>query len=122
MASFRKYTRFLYILVLLVFIFISHQSLQNKHAHFYNNNTIIHSHPLNGNDENPIKNHNHSKTEIYFLQIISFEYFSHTGMQYFEVVTHVIPSVFYNADEQSDYYVIPGKNGSRDPPAQNCQD
>ena len=61
MVSLRKNIRFLYILFLLVFLYIVHQSLQNKHAHFFANGEVVHSHPLNENDENPVKNHNHSK-------------------------------------------------------------
>jgi hypothetical protein len=54
-----------------------HQSLQNKHAHFYPNGVIVvHAHPVSHQEGIPINEHSHSKTEICFYHIVKFDYYT----------------------------------------------
>jgi hypothetical protein len=54
-----------------------HQSLQNKHAHFYPNGVIVvHAHPVSHQEGVPINEHSHSKTEICFYHIIKFDFYT----------------------------------------------
>lgn len=76
LKNIRKNTRFIFILVLPVYFFIVHNSLLNKHTHFYANGMVVtHSHPLNHDDESHGENHEHSKTEICFFQKLQIDYF-----------------------------------------------
>jgi hypothetical protein len=63
-----------------VYFLIVQQSLQNRHAHFYANGMIIiHSHPVSHCNQNPINDHSHSKTEICFFHLLSFDLYETTG-------------------------------------------
>jgi hypothetical protein len=92
----RKNIRFLFVLFLPVYFLIVHQSLQNKHAHFYPNGVIVvHAHPVSHQDRTPINEHSHSKTEICFYQTVNFEYYTlseETGIEETQpvVTDHVV--------------------------------
>lgn len=117
----KENSKFLNVLLLPVLLLIGHQSLQNKHMHFFQNETIVHSHPLQDDNENPIKNHHHSKAEILFFQIVSFDYYSHSGELYFEPGAITSPRNFITAEEQSQYIVWLYNTDARDPPAGQLQ-
>ncbi len=116
MVFFRKYIKFLYILCLLVYLFIAHQLIQNKHAHFYPNGKVVHSHPLDKNSENPIDDHQHSKTEICFYQIANFDYFSHTNELQLILNSYSIPPALKPAEENCYCHLCLHRPDSRDPP------
>ena len=60
----RQNIKFVFILVLPVYLFIVENSILNKHTHVYSNGLIItHSHPLNSESDGPV-NHDHTKSEI----------------------------------------------------------
>lgn len=72
MKFIRKNTKVLFILVLPVYFLIIQNSIRNKHTHFFPNGVVItHSHPLNRNSDDPIKNHSHSKTEICLFSLLN---------------------------------------------------
>jgi hypothetical protein len=84
----RENIKVLFILFLPVYFFIAHQSLQNKHTHFYANGIIVsHSHPVSTKKGEPINEHSHSPTEICFYQLVNIDYFSHSGELFFELYT-----------------------------------
>ncbi len=116
MVSIRKNIRFLGILILLVFLFIAHQSIQNKHAHFCDKGVIVHSHPLNKNTNSPAKSHSHSKTEICIYHLLNFEYFFHTGELHLKAGTNSFPLIVVPENEQPHYDVWFCNTDTRDPP------
>lgn len=116
MVSFRKNIRFLYILFLLVFLYIAHQSVQNKHAHFYANGVIVHSHPLKKNNENPDKNHNHSNAEICLYHLLNFEYFTPAVELHIDADPTSFPRIKFPIKELSRYGVWLYNTDTRDPP------
>ena len=72
MEFIRNNTKVLFILVLPVYFFIIQSSILNKHTHFYANGLVItHSHPLNKNSDDPVKNHTHSQTEICLYSLLN---------------------------------------------------
>ncbi len=101
-------------------LFTVNQMLQNKHAHVYGNEIITHSHPLEKNNDAPIKSHNHTQAEIFFYGLIAFDYFAHSEEQFFETGTISTPNIFIPTEEQSPYIVWLYNTDSRDPPAENC--
>jgi hypothetical protein len=98
-------------------LIIGNQSLQNKHAHFYCNEVIVHSHPLEKNNEDPLTKHNHTKAEIFFYNLVGFDYYSHPGEHYFGTYICSFPCVYYYSKEQETYVVWLYNTDSRDPPA-----
>lgn len=76
MKNIRKNTKLIFLLVLPVYFFIVQNSLLNKHTHFYPNGIVItHSHPVDHDQNKPINDHNHTKTEICLYQSLQFEFF-----------------------------------------------
>jgi hypothetical protein len=60
----RRNIKFVFILVLPVYLYIVQSSILNKHTHFYSNGIVVsHSHPFNSESEVPF-NHEHSESEI----------------------------------------------------------
>lgn len=117
MVYFRENIKFLYVLLIPVILAIGNQSLQNKHAHFYSNEIIVHSHPLEKSNEDPITTHNHTKAEIFFYNLIEFDYYTHPGEQFPESEACSSPGFFLSVEEQSAYIVWLYNTDSRDPPA-----
>ncbi len=120
MVYLRGNIKFLYVLFLPVFLFTGNQSLQNKHTHLYSNEIIIHSHPLEKNNEAPVTNHNHTKAEIFFYSLVNFDYYSHSGEQLFDTSTVTTPNIYTTSREKSPYIVWLYNTGSRDPPSGKC--
>jgi len=72
----RKNINFLFVFILPIYFFIVQNSIQNKHTHFYSNGIVVtHSHPLNSENENPVENHQHTKTEICLFSQLNFDYY-----------------------------------------------
>ena len=64
MQFIRQNIKFVFILVLPVYLYIVEISILNKHTHVYSSGLVVtHSHPLNSNSDEPL-NHEHSKSEI----------------------------------------------------------
>jgi hypothetical protein len=64
MKFIRQNIKFVFILVLPVYLYIVEHSILNKHTHVYSSGIVItHSHPLNSNSDDPL-NHDHTKSEI----------------------------------------------------------
>jgi hypothetical protein len=100
----------------MVFLFILHQSLQNKHTHFYVNGVVVHSHPLNENDKNPVKNHDHTKAELCLYHLLNFDYFSHAGELHFEAISTSFPEITISFKENSYYDICLCNTDPRGPP------
>ncbi len=80
MKFIRRNIRLLFLLVIPVYLFIVHNSLQHKHTHFYPNGMVVsHSHPLNGDDSENPEDHSHTKNEICFYSSFNFDYYNITN-------------------------------------------
>lgn len=119
MVYLRRNIRLLNVLFLPVFLFIGNQTLQNKHSHIYSNKTVIHSHPLEKSNKVPIRDHNHTKAEFFFYNLVYFYCYSHSKEQSFEIVTTSTPNLYLITEEQIPRIIWLYNTDSRDPPALN---
>ena len=104
MENIRKNIRFIFILILPVYFFIVHNSLLNKHTHFYANGMVVtHSHPLNHDDKNQAENHEHSKTEICFFQKYQIDYFKIAPLIQVDFKNDLLITEFYDTNQHSNY-------------------
>ena len=77
MESIRKNIRLLFVFVLPVYIYIVQSSIQNKHTHFYPNGIVVaHSHPVDTENDDPLKDHDHTQTEICLFQQLKIDFFT----------------------------------------------
>lgn len=116
----RRNINFLNVLFLLAYLFITYQLLQNKHAHFYPNGMVVHSHPFNNDDNNPINDHKHSKQEICFYQSLNFDYFSHSGALYIEAESDYSHQMLVPSEVKLPNPIWLQRSDSRDPPFNSC--
>ena len=117
MVYLRENIRFLYAVFIPVILIIGNQSLQNKHAHFFSNEIIVHSHPFEKNSKDSAADHKHTKAEIYFYGLIGFDYYSHSGEQCIETTTCNSPGINVSSEKNQPYIVWLYNTDSRDPPA-----
>jgi hypothetical protein len=117
MVFVRENSKLLFILFLPVYFFIAHQSLQNRHTHFYANGIMVtHSHPLSNEEGQPINEHSHSPTEICFYQLINIDYFSHSGEQLIELKIPAPDKCFNRSEIQTANQTFIQAPDSRGPP------
>ncbi len=87
----RKYLKAIYVLALPVYFYISYSSVLNKHSHVNANGIVImHSHPVNQENDEPSNEHNHSKKEICLYQSLNFDYFNVSEDLQTEAINHVV--------------------------------
>ena len=85
----RQNIKFVFILILPVYLFIVENSILNKHTHVYSNGLIItHSHPLDSESDGPV-NHDHTKSEINLTCGLNIDFHLAPELSY---ITVVIPS------------------------------
>ena len=74
MEFIRKHTNILFVFILPVYFYIVQNTIQNKHTHVYANGVVVtHSHPVDGGDEIPINEHDHTKSEICLYSSLHFD-------------------------------------------------
>lgn len=114
MGLIRKNTKLLFILILPVYFYIIQNSILNKHTHIYANGLVItHSHILDYDDEGkPIKDHNHSQTEISLFSGLNIDLHIVTTQQTIEFKISDESENFMVADVQvkntsSNFQIVP---------------
>jgi hypothetical protein len=114
----RKNIKPLFILFLPVYLLIVHQSLQNKHAHFYPNGVIVvHAHPVSHQEGIPINEHSHSKTEICFYHIVKFDYYTLSAEIVVEETQSAVTSHIVLAEAKYRLSPLIQHHDTRGPPA-----
>jgi hypothetical protein len=114
----RENIKVLFILFLPVYFFIAHQSLQNKHTHFYANGIMVtHSHPISTEKGEPVNEHSHSPTEICFYQLVNIDYFSHSGELHIELVAPALRNGYKHFEIQTSSQAFFREPLSRGPPS-----
>jgi hypothetical protein len=114
----RENIRLFFCLFLPVYFLVVHQSLQNKHAHFYPNGVVVvHTHPVSHQEGVPINEHSHSKTEICFYQIINFDYFTCTADIIIEEIQPAFATHIVSAEEKLRLTQLIQHHDNRGPPA-----
>ncbi len=118
MVYIRKHSALLAVTVLLAYFFIAQTSIQNKHTHFYPNGVVItHSHPVNHNNNEPIQNHGHTKTEICFFNNVHFDFYNIAEPPSCFAHVNERPVVFHISDSRFVYSVFFIKSDPRGPPS-----
>jgi len=113
----RQNIKFVFILVLPVYLFIVENSILNKHAHVYSNGLVItHSHPLNTDSDEP-SDHDHTKSEINLICGLSIDFHLAPELSHVDEANSELVEV-HKAESEKKYFnlcdlqVIP-----RGPPA-----
>ena len=71
MEFIRKNIGFIVWLFLPAYFLVLKNSIRNRHSHVLPNGlVIIHAHPVNNNSDIPLNQHKHTKTEIFFFQLL----------------------------------------------------
>lgn len=77
MAFIRRHINILFVFILPVYLYIVQNSIQNEHTHVYANGMVVtHSHPVDCQEESPIKNHEHSTSEICLYSSLHFDVYN----------------------------------------------
>lgn len=72
----RRNIKFVYILVLPVYFFIIQNSILNKHTHVFSNGIVItHSHFVDEENNEPLNEHKHTKSEIQLFCDLSIDFY-----------------------------------------------
>ncbi len=104
MEFIRKNTKVLFILILPVYFFIIQSSILNKHTHFFANGLVItHSHPLDKNSDDPIKNHGHTQTEICLYSLLNINLHNSTPEFIVDFKPSVISETIVSTNIHSEY-------------------
>lgn len=117
MEFIRQNIKFVFILVLPVYLYIVEITILNKHTHVYSNGLVItHSHPLNSDSDNPL-NHNHSKSEINLYCGLNIDfYFAQEQPQMDAVVAEYLEK-HKSENEKIIYNLVDSQLIPRGPPA-----
>ncbi|MBL7970233.1 MAG: hypothetical protein JNL03_01825 [Prolixibacteraceae bacterium] len=79
MVQLRKHIQFLAILLIPVYLLVLGSSIKNRHTHVLPNGIIItHSHPFTDAGTGLPLKHSHTKNQILFYQLFTFDFFERT--------------------------------------------
>jgi len=114
----RNNSKLFYLFVVLLYIFIVQQTLNNRHSHFYTNGLVVtHSHPTNREEGKPIQDHHHTTNEIYFYHQVNFDYFTHTGVFQITFQVFTCPQDYLLTDDAIHFQYALQHPETRGPPA-----
>ncbi len=78
MVKLRKHISWLALLLIPVYFLVLGSTVKNRHTHVLPNGVVItHSHPFTDASGKPIQ-HGHSRNQIAFFQLFTFDYFEST--------------------------------------------
>lgn len=121
MAIIRKNIKLVYLLVIPAYLFVVHNSISNKHTHFYANGIIVtHSHPVGKKDGQPINKHNHTKTEICFFHSIHLDAFIVPDVVFLKGYDLILTKNFFVPNERINSLFFCLNTTPRAPPTLIC--
>ncbi|HZH72480.1 MAG TPA: hypothetical protein VFD91_08315 [Mariniphaga sp.] len=99
-----------------MYLLVVHQSIQNKHTHFYSVGSIVHSHPFDHHNTNSANTHNHSANEAFFYQLIYFDLFDQSAEVLVKpICDNVCRTIIYALIKQFSDFLIQEQD-TRGPP------
>jgi len=113
----RKNIKFLFVFILPVYFFIVQNSIQNKHTHFYSTGIVVtHSHPINGDNDKPVNDHDHTQTEIVFFQQLNFDSYTTPPELRINKLKFIVVSNYFIADDKKHKFSFTQEPFKRGPP------
>lgn len=101
MSTIRNHSALFALLTLLAYFFIAQTSIQTKHTHFYPNGVVItHSHPIHSEEDEPINQHHHSKSEICFFNNLQFQSYQISEPLGIQLISVEIQTEYFIADDE----------------------
>jgi hypothetical protein len=117
-AFIRRNINILFIFILPVYLFIVQNSIQNKHTHVYANGIVVtHSHPFNHEDDTPVSDHKHSKTEICLFSCLNFDFYENSRLVELNINLDEIHKNYFVRNEHVESLPSFLKSIPRGPPA-----
>jgi len=116
-VTIQKNIKFWFVIILPVYFFIVQNSIQNKHTHFYSGGIVVtHSHPVDSEKNQPINEHDHTRTEIVFFQQLNFD--SYTTAPELRINKHefFVVSKYFIADDKKHKFSFTHEPFKRGPP------
>jgi len=95
MEFLRKNIRLLVWLLLPAYFLVLKNSIRNRHTHILPNGlVIVHAHPIEDKEsDKPLNHHKHTKTEIFFFQLLSVDYHDISNLSGFSAFNNLLVRV-----------------------------
>lgn len=117
MKFIRRHIKLLFILTLPVYLYIVQSTISNKHSHVDANGVVyVHAHPTDSRADEPVSEHEHSRTEVFMYNSLQLDYYDvavSEGIQHF---LHAAEANFPVDEFSNHFFTYYALKSSRAPP------